>query len=68
MEEKKKVFREKRVQIALQSITRTARLFYVACTRAKKSLAIVAYTENEEMVRDTALANGWFLENEIYIV
>ena len=50
------------------SITRTARLFYVACTRAKKSLAIVAYTENEEMVRDTALSNGWFLENEIYIV
>lgn len=50
------------------SITRTAHLFYVACTRAKKSLAIVAYTENEEMVRDTALANGWFLENEIYIV
>ena len=50
------------------SITRTARLFYVACTRAKKSLAIVAYTENEEMVRDTALVNGWFLENEIYIV
>lgn len=50
------------------SITRTACLFYVACTRAKKSLAIVAYTENEEMVRDTALANGWFLENEIYIV
>lgn len=50
------------------SITRTARLFYVACTRAKKSLAIVAYTENEETVRDTALANGWFLENEIYIV
>lgn len=50
------------------SITRTARLFYVACTRAKKSLAIVAYTENEELVRDTALANGWFLENEIYIV
>lgn len=50
------------------SITRTARLFYVACTRAKKSLAIVAYTENEKLVRDTALANGWFLENEIYIV
>lgn len=50
------------------SITRTVRLFYVACTRAKKSLAIVAYTENEELVRDTALANGWFLENEIYIV
>ena len=28
------------------SITRTARLFYIACTSAKNSLAIVAYTEN----------------------
>ena len=50
------------------SITRTARLFYVACTRAEKSLAVVAYTENEELVKDTALANGWFLENEIYTI
>lgn len=49
-------------------ITRTARLFYVACTRAENSLAIVAYTENEEMVKATALSNGWFLENEIYII
>ena len=30
-----------------------ARLFYVACTRAQKSLAVVAYTENLESVKDT---------------
>lgn len=49
-------------------ITRTARLFYVACTRAKNSLAIVAYTENKELVKGTALSNGWFLEDEIYMI
>ena len=48
--------------------TGTARLFYVACTRAENSLAVVAYTENEELVKATALSNGWFLENEIYII
>ena len=47
------------------SITRTARLFYVACT---KSLAVVAYTENMESVKNTALSNGWFSEDEIYIL
>lgn len=50
------------------SITRTARLFYVACTRAQKSLAVVAYTENLESVKDTALSNCWFSEDEIYML
>ena len=50
------------------SITRTARLFYVACTRAQKSLAVVAYTENVESVKDTALSNHWFSEDEIYML
>lgn len=45
----------------------------IGCVKEKGFISsnytiIVAYTENEEMVRDTALANGWFLENEIYIV
>lgn len=48
------------------SIMRTARLFYVACTRAQKSLAVVAYTENVNSVKETALSNGWFSEGEIY--
>ena len=50
------------------SIQRTARLFYVACTRAMESLAVVAYSENPTLVRSTALANGWFAEEEIVMV
>ncbi|MFZ7133225.1 MAG: UvrD-helicase domain-containing protein [Eubacteriales bacterium] len=47
------------------SISRTKRLFYVACTRAQKSLAIIAYTNNVNAVKDTAIRNAWFLEDEI---
>lgn len=47
---------------------RTRRLFYVACSRAKKSLAIVAYTNNPEIVLKNALEFGWFEKDEILIV
>lgn len=47
---------------------RTARLFYVACTRAMESLAVVAYSENPELVKSAALRNCWFSEEEILIV
>ena len=50
------------------SMSRTARLFYVACTRAEKSLAIIAYTENIDKVRNTLTANNWFYNNEIEII
>ena len=50
------------------SIQRTARLSYVACTRAMESLAVVAYSENPALVRATALANGWFAEEEIVML
>ena len=50
------------------SIKRTARLFYVACTRAMESLAVVAYSENPSLVRTTALTNGWFAEEEILML
>ncbi len=50
------------------SIMRTSRLFYVACTRAQESLAVVAYTENIDAVKSTAIANKWFTEDEIYIL
>jgi Superfamily I DNA and RNA helicases len=50
------------------SILRTARLFYVACTRAEKSLAVVAYSENINAVKSTALANKWFSADEICLV
>lgn len=47
------------------AISRTARLFYVACTRARESLAIVAYTSDASAVKNTALSQGWFLDEEI---
>lgn len=50
------------------SILRTTRLFYVACTRARDSLAVVAYTQNIEAVKNTAISNGWFSEEEIEIL
>lgn len=46
-------------------ITRTTRLFYVACTRAEKSLAVIAYTENKDEVKRTVILNGWFSDKEI---
>ncbi|MCF4115220.1 MULTISPECIES: UvrD-helicase domain-containing protein [Dethiosulfovibrio] len=49
-------------------IRRTTRLFYVACTRAEKSLAIIAYTENGDAVRDTAISNDWFSAEEIVLL
>lgn len=47
------------------SIDRTCRLFYVICSRAVRSLAIVAYTNNIDAVRDSALNNNWFVKDEI---
>lgn len=50
------------------SLLRTARLFYVACTRAKESLAVVVYSENPEVVKNVAISNKWFLEDEIVLL
>ena len=47
---------------------RTLRLFYVACSRAEKSLAIVAYTSNPAVVETHVLKQGWFQKEEIEIV
>lgn len=49
------------------SISRTRRLFYVACTRARESLALVAYTQDKELVKQTVIQNKWFYETEITI-
>ncbi|MBM2715693.1 ATP-dependent helicase [Mesorhizobium caraganae] len=50
------------------SIERTRRLFYVTCSRAKRSLALVAYTENPAAVRAHVLANRWFDAGEVMLV
>ncbi|MCP9290571.1 UvrD-helicase domain-containing protein [Gracilimonas sediminicola] len=47
------------------SIERTRRLFYVTCSRAKESLAVVAYTNAPEALKEHILNEEWFSEEEI---
>ena len=47
------------------SIDRTRRLFYVTCSRAKDSLAIVAYTKEPKKVKNHVLSQGWFKKEEV---
>lgn len=49
------------------SIERTRRLFYVTCSRAEKSLAILAYSENPELVKMHVLKEKWFKEEEVEV-
>lgn len=50
------------------TIDRTRRLFYVTCSRAESSLAIVAYSENPEAVRLQVLKEGWFDASEVEVI
>lgn len=43
----------------------TRRLFYVTASRAKKSLALVAYSSNPGRVKHFVLDQGWFSEDEV---
>jgi DNA helicase-2/ATP-dependent DNA helicase PcrA len=49
-------------------IDRTRRLFYVTCSRAEKSLAIVCYSENPAAVREYVVAQEWFEANEVVLL
>lgn len=46
-------------------IDRTLRLFYVTCSRAEESLAIVAYTKEPSSLKQYVIEQGWFDEDEI---
>jgi len=48
-----------------KTVESTRRLFYVTCSRAKQSLALIAYTGAPERVRQFVLQEGWFSEDEI---
>lgn len=50
------------------TVERTQRLFYVTCTRAKNSLAVVMYTDNPEGVKTETIRKGWFENNEIVVM
>lgn len=49
-------------------IDRTMRLFYVACSRARESLAIVGYTDLPEELKENVINNGWFNDEEVEII
>lgn len=49
-------------------VDRTTRLFYVACSRAKESLAIVAYTDDPETLKDNVVKYGWLNVNEVEVI
>lgn len=50
------------------SVNRTQRLFYVTCTRAKESLAIVMYTNDPNKVKNQVISKDWFTEQEIELL
>ncbi len=47
------------------SIDRTRRLFYVTCSRAQNSLAVVVYTNEKDKIKDHLINVKWFEEDEI---
>jgi DNA helicase-2/ATP-dependent DNA helicase PcrA len=47
------------------SIDRTRRLFYVTCSRAQSSLAIVVYTSEKGKIKDHLQDLNWFDDGEI---
>jgi len=47
------------------SIDRTRRLFYVTCSRAQGSLAVVVYTKEKDKIIDHLQNLKWFEESEI---
>jgi DNA helicase II / ATP-dependent DNA helicase PcrA len=47
------------------SLDRTRRLFYVTCSRARSSLALVAYSSNPAAVRTYVISNEWFTADEV---
>jgi DNA helicase-2/ATP-dependent DNA helicase PcrA len=50
------------------AISRTRRLFYVICSRAEQSLAVVAYSKDPVAVKQNAIESDWFCEDEIVLL
>lgn len=47
------------------TLDRTRRLMYVTCSRAKESLAIVAYCSDPGQLQNFVVSQGWFDEHEV---
>ena len=48
-----------------KTVEATRRLFYVTCSGAKQSLALIAYTGAPDRVRKFVFQEGWFSKDEI---
>lgn len=49
-------------------MSRTRRLLYVICSRAEKSLAIVAYTKDPKALKNRVMESNWFSKDEIVML
>jgi DNA helicase II / ATP-dependent DNA helicase PcrA len=49
------------------SLGRTRRLFYVTCSRAKSSLALVAYSTDPGAMKAHVIQSGLFLQDEVFL-
>ena len=49
------------------TIDRTRRLFYVTCSRTKRSLALLAYSSDPEKIRKYVVTEGWFEQDEVQV-
>ena len=47
------------------SVDRTRRLFYVTCSRAQRSLAVIVYTKEADKVASHMSSVGWFKDQEV---
>ena len=47
------------------SVDRTRRLFYVTCSRAQRSLAVIVYTKEADKVASHMSRVGWFEDQEV---
>ena len=47
------------------SVDRTRRLFYVTCSRAQQSLAVIVYTKEADKVASRMSRVGWFEDEEV---
>ena len=50
------------------TVDRTRRLFYVTCSRAEESLAVVVYSSNPTAARQNSINAGWFAADEIEMI
>ena len=50
------------------SILNVKRLFYVICSRARESLALVAYSDDSAGIQSYLTSKGWLHQDEIALI